>query len=71
VCSQQAHINRSLGLTAATQPGKIANVELVGPGGKPVWEQAASGLRVKLAWQEDPVMAGIRRRAVRRECAGR
>jgi hypothetical protein len=28
----------------------------MGPGEKPVWEQTASGLRVKLAWQEDPVM---------------
>jgi alpha-L-fucosidase len=46
----------SLGLAAATQPGRIANVELMGPGEKPVWEQTASGLRVKLAWQEDPVM---------------
>jgi len=46
----------SLGLSSATQPGKIANVEMVGIGQKQEWEQTAAGLRVKPTWPESPVM---------------
>ena len=46
----------SLGTSAATQPAKIANVELLGSGEKVEWEQTAAGLRVRLPWPESPAM---------------
>ena len=46
----------SLGLSAATQPGKVAKVELLGGGQQPTWEQTATGLRVHLAWPESPAL---------------
>ena len=51
-----AFVIESLGLSAATQPGKIANVQLLGSGEKLTWEQTAAGLRVQLPWPERPAM---------------
>ena len=51
-----AFVIESLGLSAATQPGKIVNVQLLGSGEKLTWEQTAAGLRVELPWQESPAM---------------
>jgi len=39
---------RSLGLAAATQPGKVAHVELLGAGEKLKWKQQSEGLQVEL-----------------------
>jgi alpha-L-fucosidase len=39
---------QSLGTSSATQPGKIAHVQLVGTEEKVVWKQGADGLRVTL-----------------------
>jgi alpha-L-fucosidase len=44
----EATLVRSLGLSAATQPGKVAGVELLGTGDKVNWRQDASSLRVEL-----------------------
>jgi alpha-L-fucosidase len=38
----------SLGTGAATKPGKVAHVELLGSGARLVWRQDASGLHVRL-----------------------
>ncbi|MGO9012650.1 MAG: alpha-L-fucosidase [Bryobacteraceae bacterium] len=51
-----AFVIESLGLSAATQPAKIANVRLLGSGENLTWEQTAAGLRVQLPWQESPAM---------------
>jgi alpha-L-fucosidase len=40
---------RSLGTAAATRPGAVAAVELLGSQGKPSWRQSAEGLRVDLS----------------------
>jgi alpha-L-fucosidase len=39
---------RSLGAAAATQPGKVARMELLGSGARVNWQQMADGLRVEL-----------------------
>ncbi len=39
---------RSLGLAAATQPGKVAHVELLGTGEKLKWKQQSESLQVEL-----------------------
>ncbi|MGH8201672.1 MAG: alpha-L-fucosidase [Steroidobacteraceae bacterium] len=39
---------RSLGTAAATRPGTVAQVELLGTDAKPQWRQTAEGLRVDL-----------------------
>jgi alpha-L-fucosidase len=39
---------RSLGTAAATKPGKVVHVELLGSHGHPVWTQTASALNVTL-----------------------
>jgi len=49
-------IARALGLSAATQPGKIAKVELLGTGAKVNWKQLAEGLRVELPTQYRPAV---------------
>ncbi|HVN03100.1 MAG TPA: alpha-L-fucosidase [Bryobacteraceae bacterium] len=46
----------SLGTAAATKPGKIAHVQLLGSGEKLTWEQTAAGLRVELPGEETPAM---------------
>jgi alpha-L-fucosidase len=38
----------SLGTAAATKPGKVAHVELLGSGARVVWRQDASALHVRL-----------------------
>ena len=40
---------RSLGTAAATRPGAVAQVELLGTQAKPQWRQTAEGLRVDLS----------------------
>jgi alpha-L-fucosidase len=40
---------RSLGTAAASQPGAVAAVELLGTGAKPQWQQTAAGLEVDLS----------------------
>jgi alpha-L-fucosidase len=44
----EAVVVQSLGLSAATQPGKITRVELIGTGEKLNWKQTGEGLRVEL-----------------------
>jgi alpha-L-fucosidase len=39
---------KSLATSAATNPGKVANVQLIGTGGKLSWKQTSEGLRVEL-----------------------
>ena len=51
-----AFVIESLGSSAATQPGKIVNVQMLGSGERLTWEQKASGLSVQLPWQESPTM---------------
>jgi alpha-L-fucosidase len=53
---RDALIIESMGSSAATQPGKIANVQLLGSGEKLTWEQTAAGLRIQLPWPESPAM---------------
>jgi alpha-L-fucosidase len=45
---------QSLGLSNATQPGKIAHVELIGTGEKLRWRQGSDALRVTLPAQYKP-----------------
>ncbi|MDE2447811.1 MAG: alpha-L-fucosidase [Gammaproteobacteria bacterium] len=45
---QEPMLIRSLGTAAATQPGAIAQVELLGTQAKPPWRQIAAGLQVDL-----------------------
>jgi alpha-L-fucosidase len=40
---------RSLGTAAATRPGSVARVELLGSRAKPLWRQTAEGLQVDLS----------------------
>lgn len=47
---------RSLGLSASTQPGKIARVELIGTGERLNWKQTGEGLRVELPRQYRPAV---------------
>jgi alpha-L-fucosidase len=47
---------QSLGLSAPTSPGKVANVELLGPGSKVRWKQEADALRVDLPKQYRPAV---------------
>ncbi|MGO9228594.1 MAG: alpha-L-fucosidase [Bryobacteraceae bacterium] len=44
----------SLGFSAATQPGKVARVELLGTGDSVIWQQNAGGLRIELPKQYRP-----------------
>ncbi len=44
----------SLGTASQTQPGKIANVSLLGTGRKLTWQQTAQALRVKMPTQPGP-----------------
>jgi alpha-L-fucosidase len=46
----------SLGLSASTQPGKIARVELIGTGERLNWKQTGEGLRVELPRQYRPAV---------------
>jgi alpha-L-fucosidase len=50
----EAIVIQSLGLSAATQPGKVAKVELLGTEEKVNWQQNAGGLRVELPKQYRP-----------------
>jgi alpha-L-fucosidase len=45
---------QALGSSAATSPGRIANVELIGSGAKLRWNQSAEGLRVELPREYTP-----------------
>ncbi len=45
---------QALGISASTNPGKIARVELLGTGEKLHWSQTAEGLRVELPKQYQP-----------------
>jgi len=45
---------QALGSSAATNPGKVTNVELIGTGVKLKWKQSAEGLRVELPTQYRP-----------------
>ena len=47
---------QSLGLSASTQPGKIAQVELIGTGERLNWKQTGEGLRVELPRQYRPAV---------------
>jgi alpha-L-fucosidase len=47
---------QALGLSAKTQPGKIAKVELLGTGERVRWKQQADGLRVELPRQYKPAV---------------
>jgi alpha-L-fucosidase len=40
---------RSLGTAAATRPGAVSHVEVLGSQGRPLWQQTADGLRVDLS----------------------
>jgi alpha-L-fucosidase len=44
----RAMILRSLGTAAATRPGRVEHVELLGTGERPKWDQTPSALRVTL-----------------------
>ncbi len=44
----------SLGTAAATKPGKVENVQLLGTDAKVKWKQTAAGLSVQLPKQYDP-----------------
>jgi alpha-L-fucosidase len=50
----EAIVVPSLGFSAATQPGKVARVELLGTGDRVNWRQQAEGLRVELPKQCRP-----------------
>jgi alpha-L-fucosidase len=43
-----AFVVKALGTASATQPGKIANVQLLGTDEKLKWNQSSGGLRVEL-----------------------
>ncbi len=47
---------QSLGLSAATQPGKITQVELIGSGERINWKQTGEALRVELPRQYRPAV---------------
>lgn len=47
---------QSLGLSASTQPGRIARVELIGTGERLNWKQTGEGLRVELPRQYRPAV---------------
>jgi alpha-L-fucosidase len=47
---------QSLGLSASTQPGKIARVELIGTGERFNWKQTSDGLHVELPRQYRPAV---------------
>jgi alpha-L-fucosidase len=47
---------QSLGLSASTQPGKIARVELIGTDERLNWKQTGEGLRVELPRQYRPAV---------------
>jgi alpha-L-fucosidase len=47
---------QSLGSSAATRPGKVARVELLGTGDTVNWKQNADGLRVELPKQYRPAV---------------
>ena len=47
---------QSLGLSASTQPGRIAQVELIGTGERLNWKQTGDGLRVDLPRQYRPAV---------------
>ncbi len=47
---------QSLGLSASTQPGKIAQVELIGTSERVNWKQTGEGLRVELPRQYRPAV---------------
>jgi hypothetical protein len=49
---QKEAVIPALGTHARTRPGKIANVELLGFGGKLQWRQEASGLHVEMPPQK-------------------
>lgn len=49
-------VAQSLGLSASTQPGKIARVELIGTGERLNWKQTGEGLRVELPRQYRPAV---------------
>ncbi|MBV9269042.1 MAG: alpha-L-fucosidase, partial [Acidobacteriaceae bacterium] len=51
---EDAVIVQSLGTSAETRPGKVAQVELLGTGEKVTWRQEADGLRVELPKQYQP-----------------
>ncbi|HJU12727.1 MAG TPA: alpha-L-fucosidase, partial [Candidatus Binataceae bacterium] len=53
---QQAAVVQSLGSSAPTQPGKVANVELLGTGEKVNWQQSADSLRVEFPKQYHPMV---------------
>jgi alpha-L-fucosidase len=50
----EAIVVQSLGSSAATKPGKVAKVELLGTGESVNWQQNADGLRVELPKQYRP-----------------
>jgi len=47
-------VGQALGSSAATNPGRIANVELIGSGAKLRWNQSAESLRVELPREYTP-----------------
>lgn len=47
---------KALGTAAATNPGKIGNVELIGAQERVKWTQSAEGLRVELPKQYRPAV---------------
>jgi alpha-L-fucosidase len=52
--STEPFVVQALGSSAATSPGRIANVELIGSGAKLRWNQSAEGLRVELPREYTP-----------------
>ena len=52
----EAIVVQSLGSSAATRPGKVARVELLGTGDTVNWKQDADGLRVELPKQYRPAV---------------
>jgi alpha-L-fucosidase len=52
----EAILVQSLGLSASTQPGKIARVEMIGTGERLNWKQTGAGLRVELPRQYRPAV---------------
>jgi len=51
---RETFIVQSLGISAATAPGRIARVELLGTGDRVSWSQNADGLRVQLLKDYQP-----------------
>lgn len=52
----EAFTIESLGTDAATKPGKVANVQLLGTDAKVTWQQTATGLSVTLPKQYTPAV---------------